>query len=217
MTAQPIAAVSGTSNPDDAIVVMMLQNCAESNDEWETVLIGAIAKYLRIDASRVAVGIDPTSEGYCLVEVTISQADCAGTVDIISLLEFLENGLSDTFSELHTYVAQDLPVDVTLDHSVFFVAQQPSTIYESARVESTTSNTTTSSELAWYYYAIAGFMIGMVIVFGASKLFSGKASNDTVKHTPLTPERRYSIADLLAATERRSSIDVNNVRLHNAL
>merc|ERR1712054_105403 len=71
MTAQPIAAVAGTTNPDDAIVVMMLQNCDESNVEWESALVGAIAKYLRIDTSRVSVQIDPTSEGYCLVEVTI--------------------------------------------------------------------------------------------------------------------------------------------------
>merc|ERR1711975_32762 len=45
MTAQPIAAVAGTTNPDDAIVVMMLQNCDESNVEWESTLVGAIAKY----------------------------------------------------------------------------------------------------------------------------------------------------------------------------
>jgi hypothetical protein len=217
MTAQPITAVAGSTNPDDAIVVMMLQNCDETNDEWETALIGAIAKYLRIDTSRVAVEIDPTSEGYCLVEVTISQADCAGTVDIVSLLEYLENGLMDTFSELHTYVAQDLPVDVSLDHTVFFVAQQPSNIYESASVSSASTSTTSSSELAWYYYVIAGLVAGVIVVLGASKLFSGSKSNDSVKHSPLTPERRYSIADLLAATERRSSIDVNNVRLHNAL
>merc|ERR1712054_223627 len=153
MTAQPIAAVAGTTNPDDAIVVMMLQNCDESNVEWESALVGAIAKYLRIDTSRVSVQIDPTSEGYCLVEVTISQTDCAGTIDIISLMEYLENGIMDTFSALHTYVAQDLPVDVALDHTVFFVAQQ------------------SSSELAWYYYAITGVLVGFVVVVGASKLF----------------------------------------------
>merc|ERR1711975_64279 len=218
MTAQPIAAVAGTTNPDDAIVVMMLQNCDESNVEWESALVGAIAKYLRIDTSRVSVQIDPTSEGYCLVEVTISQTDCAGTIDIISLMEYLENGIMDTFSALHTYVAQDLPVDVALDHTVFFVAQQPSTIYESASIEADTASSQSSSELAWYYYAIIGLLVGFVVVFGASKLFgASKSSNNEAKHTPLTPERRYSIADLLAATERRSSIDVNNVRLHNAL
>merc|ERR1712147_473389 len=100
----------------------------------ESALIGAIARYLRIDTSRVTVQIDPTSEGYCLVETTISQADCAGTVDIVSLLEFLENGIMDAFSELHTIVA--------LDTSVFFVAQQPSTVYDTQAVNS--SSTTTS-------------------------------------------------------------------------
>merc|ERR1712147_156100 len=111
----------------------------------ESAVIGAIAKYLRIDTSRVN----------------------------------LQNGIMDTFSELHTYVAQDLPVDVALDHTVFFVVQQPSTIYESASIEAGSSTTSqSSSELAWYYYAITGLLVGFVVVFGASKLFGvSKSSN----------------------------------------
>merc|ERR1712054_63223 len=211
---------NGDSLLDEAIVVMMLQNCDESNVEWESTLVGAIGKYLRIDTARVNVQIDPTSEGYCLAEATISQADCAGNVDILSLIEYLENGILDSFSALHTYVAQDLPVDVAFDHTVFFVAQQPSTIYESASIESGSVSTTSqsSSGLAWYYYTITGLFIGSAMVAAAYKLFgASKSSNNEAKHTQLSPERRYSIADLIAQTDRRSSVDVNNVRLHNAL
>jgi len=216
MSAEPIAATT-TANENDAVVVLMLQNCADANSEWETALVNSIAKYLRIDSSRVTVSLDPTSEGYCLVEVTIAQSDCADNIDIISLLEYLETGIMDSFSELHTIVAQELPTDVTLDRSMFFVAQVPSTVYTAEAV--TSSSTTTSdngAELEWYYYAVAGFIAGLTVVVGLSYACGNKAKASP-QHTQLTPERRYSIADLLAATERRSSIDVNNVRLHNAL
>jgi len=216
MSAEPIAATA-TANENDAVVVLMLQNCADANSEWENALVNSIAKYLRIDTSRVTVSLDPTSEGYCLVEVTIAQSDCADNIDIISLLEYLETGIMDSFSELHTIVAQELPTDVTLDRSMFFVAQVPSTVYTAEAV--TSSSTTTSdngSELEWYYYAVAGFIAGLTVVVGLSYA-CGNKTKASPQHTQLTPERRYSIADLLAATERRSSIDVNNVRLHNAL
>jgi hypothetical protein len=216
MSAEPIAATA-TANENDAVVVLMLQNCADANSEWENALVNSIAKYLRIDTSRVTVSLDPTSEGYCLVEVTIAQSDCADNIDIISLLEYLETGIMDSFSELHTIVAQELPTDVTLDRSMFFVAQVPSTVYTAEAV--TSSSTTTSdngSELEWYYYAVAGFIAGLTVVVGLSYV-CGNKTKASPQHTQLTPERRYSIADLLAATERRSSIDVNNVRLHNAL
>jgi hypothetical protein len=217
MTSNPLPFVAAATNPDDAIVVMMLQNCDQSNTEWEDSLSYAIAKYLRIDSNRVTVQVDPTTEGYFLVEATISQADCADNVDIISLLEFLENGLSDTFSELHTYVAQDLPVDATLDNTVFFVAQQPSEVYQTAAVGTSTSSTIdTSSDFAWYYYIGAGVAVGLttVLLLGFVCSKRSKATNVTTDDG----ERRYSIADLLAQQNtRRSSVDINNVRLHNAL
>mmetsp|Transcript_59638 Transcript_59638/g.144070 ORF Transcript_59638/g.144070 Transcript_59638/m.144070 type:complete len:1592 (+) Transcript_59638:79-4854(+) len=216
MSAEPIAATVN-SNEDDAVIVLMLQNCADANSEWETALVNSIAKFLRIDTSRVTVSLDPTSEGYCLVEVTIEQSECADNVDIISLLEYLETGIMDSFSELHTIVAQELPTDVTLDRSMFFVAQVPSTVYTAEAVTSSSSTTSDNgSELEWYYYAVAGFIAGLTVVVGLSYV-CGNKTKASPQHTQLTPERRYSIADLLAATERRSSIDVNNVRLHNAL
>jgi len=177
-----------------------------------------IAKFLRINQERVSVQLDPTNEGYCLMEITLKQSDCAGTVSVMDLLQYLENGIMDPFSELHEYIAldEDISSEVTFDNAVYFVAQTPNTIYQEANIAASTTDVTSTDSLAWYYYAAAGVVIGLIFVTGVHYAFGNKNTKQS-QHSPLTPERRYSIADLLAATERRSSIDVNNVRLHNSL
>jgi hypothetical protein len=207
-----------TTDVNDAVAVMALQGCDSSTTSWENTFANIIAKFLRIDTTRVSTEIDPTNAGYCLMEVTIKQSDCADTVSVIDLLQYLENGVMDTFSELHEYLGmnEDISSDITFDHTVYFVAQTPATIYQEAAVSSNVDTTSSTDSLAWYYYAAAGVVIGLIFVTGVHYAFGNKSQKQTT-HSPLTPERRYSIADLLAATERRSSIDVNNVRLHNAL
>merc|ERR1712054_438349 len=218
MTAQPIAAVAGTTNPDDAIIVLALQGCSDTfyNTEWNAEVANIIARYLNIDTSRVSVQIETTNEGYCLVEVTINQSDCADSVDIITLLQYLETGVTDSFSKLYTYFNDvGLPDTVTFDDSVFFVAQEPNVIYASSNVlsASNTSNDN-SNDLQWYYYVVGGFVFGLVVVLGISHLNAKKTSHDQ-NQAQDDESRRYSIDDLLSAAKRRSSVEVNNVRLHN--
>jgi hypothetical protein len=198
---------------DAAVVVVKINNC--NGNTYENALSYAIAKYLHIDAARVNTEIDATSQGYCLAEVAISQSNCAGNIDILTLIQYLQEGTQDSFSELHTYFTQspDVSSDVSLDANVFFVSQTPSAIYEAAQIASSSSSTT--SDFAWYYYVAAGVVVGMIIVNVMYNKYNNKGEK-SVKHQPLQAERRYSIADLLAATERRSSIDVANVRLHSA-
>jgi len=196
-----------------AIVVMMIDNCDESNNDYSNQLITAIAKYLHIDINRIAVSIDATAEGYCLAEITLQQSSCSGTTGLLTLIEYLEEGVSDELSELHTYFSEDVPEDIILDTNVFFVSQTPQELFESTSVQS--NSNTSEGGLEWFYYVVAGALAGMLIVSGIYHTCVSKKA-DSVKHMPLQGERRYSIADLLAATERRSSIDIANVKLHSA-
>ena len=200
-----------TINSNAAVVVVKVNNCDSTN--YENALSFAVAKYLHIDATRVSSSIEATTQGYCLAEISIEQSNCAGNIDILTLIQYLQEGTQDSFSEFHTYFEQspDVSSDVSIDTNVYFVSQTPSAIYEAAQVS--TSSSTSSSGLSWFYYVAAGVVIGSVIV----KIMSNNNNTDkSVKHQPLQAERRYSIADLLAANERRSSVDVSNVRLHSA-
>ena len=194
-----------TAPKDAAVVVMKLNNCNAANYDDE--LTYAIAKYLHIESSRVSIVTEVTEDGYCLAEVAIEQAKCAGNVDILTLVQYLQEATHDSFSELHEYFT---PTDVSIDTSVFFVSQTPATIYEAASISS--SSTSSTSSISWIYFALAGFVVGVI----AFNLINRQANDKAVKHQPLQGERRYSIADLLAANERRSSIDVTNVKLHTA-
>ena len=189
-----------------------INNC--DGDQFENALSTAVAKYLHIDSARVSVESEPAAQGYCLAEVAISQSNCAGNIDILTLIQYLQEGTQDSFSELHNYFEQspDVSTDAVIDTNVFFVSQTPATIYEAATISSSSSSS--SSGLAWFYYVAAGIVVGVIAVNVMYNRYSN--NNKSVKHQPLQAERRYSIADLLAATERRSSIDVANVRLHSA-
>merc|ERR1712054_579864 len=135
------------SSPDDAIVVIRLQNCADSTPELEA----GIANYLRIAQNRVSVSITPTTDG-CLVTVSVAQTVC-DSITITELLQQLEQATRDPFNELHGYIysEQDIPSDMTIDSSVFFVQQRPQTVLTAnASTSSTTSSSESSSEVYMY-------------------------------------------------------------------
>merc|ERR1711975_91625 len=90
------------SSPDDAIVVIRLQNCADSTPELEAGVASAIANYLRIAQDRVYISIAPTTDG-CLVTVSVSQTAC-DSITITELLQELEQATRDPFNELHGYI-----------------------------------------------------------------------------------------------------------------
>merc|ERR1711975_205137 len=132
------------SSPDDAIVVIRLQNCADSTPE---------------------------------------------------LLQQLEQATRDPFNELHGYIysEQDIPSDMTIDSSVFFVQQQPQTVLTA---DASTSSTTGSSESSteWYMYAVIGATVGALIA--GLYIHQSKKSSSVAQPTQ---ERRYSVAELLAS------------------
>merc|ERR1711975_44523 len=133
------------SSPDDAIVVIRLQNCADSTPE---------------------------------------------------LLQQLEQATRDPFNELHGYIysEQDIPSDMTIDSSVFFVQQQPQTVLTA---NASTSSTTGSSESSteWYMYVAIGAAFGALV--GGLYIHQSKKSSTNVAEP--TEERRFSVAELLAS------------------
>ena len=191
-----------TAPKDAAVVVMKLNNCNAANYDDE--LTYAIAKYLHIDSSRVSIVTEVTEDGYCLAEVAIEQAKCAGNVDILTLVQYLQEATHDSFSELHEYFT---PTDVSIDTSVFFVSQTPATIYEASISSSSTAS------YSWLYYALGGFVIGVIMV---NQFKRNDNHSKGVKHLPLEEDRRYSIADLLAQSQKDSYNNVDSVNFHSS-
>jgi hypothetical protein len=184
-----------TTNPDNAVVVMKLQNCAASTPELEVGIASAIAAYLRIAQDRVIVSIDTTSDG-CFVSVTVSQAVC-DSITITELLQQLEQATRDPFNELHGYIynEQDVPSDMTLDSSVFFVQQQPQTVLSSSASSSSSTTGSSESSVEWYMYVAVGIAIGALI----SGLYIHQSKKSSTTAQPVQTERRYSVAELLAS------------------
>merc|ERR1712178_210967 len=157
------------SSPDDAIVIIRLQNCAESTPELEAGVASAIANYLRVAQDRVSVSIAPTTDG-CLVTVSVSQTAC-DSITITELLQELEQATRDPFNELHGYIysEQDIPSDMTIDSSV--------------------------SSTEWYMYVAIGAAFGALV--GGLYIHQSKKSSTNVAEP--TEERRFSVAELLAS------------------
>jgi len=186
-----------TVNPNDAIVLLKLNNCAQDSEELSDGIESATAKFLRIAETRVSASIEDTA-GECFVHLTLSQSTC-DSITITELLSTLEEAIQDPFSELHSYVyhEESIPDDMTIDGATFFVQQQPATIL-SASSSSTTSTSTSSSSYQWYMYVAAGVAFGAII--GSFAIYFNKSkSNTDIQES--NEQRRYSVAELLAATQ----------------
>jgi hypothetical protein len=203
---------SNGNNDNNAIIVMMLNNCASTESDWEESLTYVIAEFLRIASDRVNSVIEATSEGHCLLEVSIEQVECEGTVDIITLLEYLEQGVYSESSDLHVSINGELPNDITLDDEMFFVIQEPNLLIHSAISLGSSDDGSVSDEannVPWYYTVALGFTIGLIASFIGYYAILKKRSHDESQ-----PVRKMSVNDLLVEAQRRSSLDGNNVRLH---
>merc|ERR1712178_231764 len=189
--------VSTTNSSPDAIVIMMLQNCAASTPELEAAVASAIATYLRILQDRVSVSIAPITVG-CLVTVSVSQVSC-DSITITELLQELEEATRDPFNELHGYIysEQDIPSDMTIDSSVFFMQQQPQTLLTSENA-ALYNQETSNSGFEWYIYLGAGVVLG-VFVFFLIRYYKNESSEDEKSSQD---QRRHSvkkIAQLLSS------------------
>merc|ERR1711861_54618 len=196
MSQSPTATIADddTVNPNDAIVLLKLNNCNQDSEELSDGIVSATAKFLRIAESRVSASIEDTA-GECFVHLTLSQSTC-DSITITELLSTLEEAIQDPFSELHSYVylEESIPDDMTIDGATFFVQQQPATIL-SASASSTTSTDASSSQ--WYMYVAAGVAFGAII--GGLVMYFSKSKSEPEQ--PNQQPRRYSVAELLAATK----------------
>merc|ERR1712178_343526 len=104
------------------------------------------------------------------------------------LLQELEQATRDPFNELHGYIysEQDIPSDMTIDSSVFFVQQQPQTVLTA---NASTSSTAGSSESSteWYMYVAIGAAVGGLYIHQSKKSSTNVAEP--------TEERRFSVAE----------------------
>ena len=198
MSQSPTATIvdDDTVNPNDAIVLLKLNNCNENSEELSDGIVSATAKFLRIAETRVSASIEDTA-GECFVHLTLSQSTC-DSITITELLSTLEEAIQDPFSELHSYVyhEESIPDDMTIDAATFFVQQQPATILSAS--SSTTSTDASSSSYQWYMYVAAGVAFGAIIGSFAIYFSKSKSSNNIQESNE---QRRYSVAELLAATQ----------------
>jgi hypothetical protein len=145
------------ADPNDLKVIIKLTKCG--GDNLEVGLENTIANHLRIDISRINVLVSTSS---CLAQITIKQSEC-DLISITEVLSDLELAITDPFNNIHTslYYNDDVPMDVTVDYNVFFVAQQPKQI-ESTNLSSSSNNSITSND-DWMMYSLAGVAIGAII------------------------------------------------------
>jgi hypothetical protein len=144
----------------DGIAVLSLTNCAgQDTDAWTMAIANVVSSYLRIEDERVSVVIGDTSSDSCFVEVTIQQTDCEDTVDIVTLFEYFEFGISDDMSEIHLWLHEDdsVPTSSRLDPTVFFVQQIPNEMKVSS-VKAGFGEHIETDNASWYMFMAVGFI-----------------------------------------------------------
>merc|ERR1712091_209352 len=97
-------------------------------------------------------------------------------VDIITLIDYFQQGITDDFSQIHQdiYGNDNISYDIILDSKVFYILQIPQDIitYNDQAVETEISSNSSSSsskvnlitkELYWIIYVLAGFIISIIM------------------------------------------------------
>jgi hypothetical protein len=190
----------GVEYDEESVVIMMkLNNCFNFSPLWVDAMEDTIARYLRIAKTRVTSHIAIAADG-CMVTTEVKPSDCDGTsIDVI--IDDLALGVKQDFSYLHEFLFdhEEIPVDVTIDPSVFFIVQAPeylSTFYASIE-SSEEGNIIEQLEKEEIVYIGEGAALGVIVVimFSLFKFFT--SSKDNKKYEAV--ERRSSITDLLAA------------------
>jgi hypothetical protein len=212
--------VNDVVNPDDAIVLMKLNNCP-SADDISLGLSEIIANELRISPARVKIEINSYGDG-CLVEATIMQSGC-DSYNILDLIDLLNDAVVDPFSDLHAEIAVNkrIPNYIKLDTSVFFVSQTPAKILVSSNGSKnsitdgtavTSSNTgVVESQNEWLKYLIMGAIGGGFV----SLLFSSKSSSKRSTNTITKSSDNYVEDEDLIDFNDTSSDEDQDVYFHN--
>ena len=160
-----------TIDPNDAIISVFIPSCTKDDISITNEFQLIFANYLRIDLNRIFIEFDTSS---CFMSIQIKQTDCQDTVDIITLLDYFEQGITDTFSQIHQdiYANEHIPYDIVLDPKVFYIVQIPENIithdeHDIQQVHATSDinedETMLSKQLYWIIYVLAGFIVSLLL------------------------------------------------------
>lgn len=148
------------ATPDDAVVVMRLNECSTSTLSWEGGVSFAVGKFLKIDPGRVLVLIDRNSD--CLTEITIKAANC-DAITMHELIGLLQDGTLNPFSELHGYLYREeaIPDVATIDTTMFFIQQTPTVYKEEISIQDLAKQY--AKGFVWYINLIIGIVGGLIL------------------------------------------------------
>merc|ERR1712054_675464 len=191
-------------SPDDAVVMISLNSCDDESaySDYEVAVQNTVADYLRIAKSRITVTIQPT-DTKCYMQVVITQDGCSEDFDIHTLVDTLKLGVIDDFSNFHSifYRQSNVPYDVVVDSSVFFIIQSPSALLNhtsDASKFNPKSEATSINNQSWLY-AVIGLATGSILC--AIMLYIQKKKSTTSYSSVASntgARRRMSVAELLS-------------------
>lgn len=193
--------------PAEAVVKMELTDCQTFSSEWERDVQVSLATYLRISPSRIIVELNKGNDNQCYIEAAFRPSDCDG-LDMLTLLDELEIGVKDRFSELHTLIFRSdfIPTTSHLNTNVFYIEQIPTEEQIVEALAAASEEEVFGVALAgnWYVYVIAGMALGFMVSFIVlSKSTGNKKSaipSNSSNINNLLKSRRYSIGDLTSHT-----------------
>merc|ERR1712178_30573 len=198
-------------NPDDAILVLKLQNCVETSTTMEDAFESIFATSLRISDARVKVQLlsNDDDDDECFIVVTVSQLAC-DTYTIEELITDFESIIKDPFSEVHgtIYKNENIPQSYIIDNDVFFVQQYPATIYtethQGALADMSRANDlSNSNDMDATLFVIIGIVTG-IVASGIVLAIMHKKKN-TSEPVKFQPVRKASIA-----VEDSTSVEANS-------
>merc|ERR1711975_98016 len=210
-------------NPDDAILVLKLQNCVETSTTMEDAFESIFATSLRISDARVKVQLlsNDDDDDECFIVVTVSQLAC-DTYTIEELITDFESMIKDPFSEVHgtIYKNENIPQSYIIDNDAFFVQQYPATIYtethQGALADMSRANDlSNSNDMDATLFVIIGIVTG-IVASGIVLAIMHKKKN-TSEPVKFQPVRKASVADILAERNIRSGFNMIHNETSNAV
>jgi len=179
----------GAANAMDGAVMLSLRNCySADNTEWEESIASMMAKYIRLDKARLKATIQSSTQGSCLLEVTIYPATCVDEITTAYVMDLLEDVVAYESTELMQMIHDDgtVPPTVMIDQTVYFVANTPEDMVVSNaiwgdgtskdHIEDTVEIKSPFEQYKWYHYIIVGWLVGTMIYMTIRKYRRQKQS-----------------------------------------
>jgi hypothetical protein len=147
-----------------------------------------MAKYIRVDKTRLTAELQSASKGSCLMEINILPPTCHDEIDTAYVMTLLEDVVAYESVELMRIIHDDgvIPTSVNIDNTVYFVANTPEETILSNAVwgdgttkEAVDDYVTVKSpfeQYKWYHYIIVGWLVGTMIYMTIRKYRRQKQS-----------------------------------------